>query len=99
MQVVCKSELKEYEAEVGRDSRISIIMESAKPTSGGPPSFQQLQVPGGAPRPSWHAGTRRTKLSFTCSCPATSALQMGRVIGPLGPCRTSSRAMLPALRP
>ena len=44
--MVCKSALKEYAAEVGKDSRISIILESATPIAGGPPSFPQLQVGG-----------------------------------------------------
>jgi hypothetical protein len=33
-----------YQTEVGKDTRISIILDSATPIAGGPPSFQELQV-------------------------------------------------------
>lgn len=43
-QVLCKSQQLEYATEVGKDNRISIVLESATPIAGGAPSFAQLQA-------------------------------------------------------
>ncbi|KAL4858526.1 High molecular mass early light-inducible protein HV58 [Chlorella vulgaris] len=43
LQVICKSQRMSYQTEVGKDTRISIILDSATPIAGGPPSFQELQ--------------------------------------------------------
>lgn len=43
-QVLCKSQQLEYATEVGKDNRISIVLESATPMAGGAPSFAQLQA-------------------------------------------------------
>lgn len=44
VKVMCKSQQMEYSTEVGKDSRISIVLESAVPIAGGMPSFPQLQA-------------------------------------------------------
>lgn len=43
VKVLCKSQQLEYATEVGKDNRISIVLESATPMAGGAPSFAQLQ--------------------------------------------------------
>lgn len=41
----------QYAAEVGKDNRISVLLDTATPMAGGPPSFEQLQalLKGGQP--------------------------------------------------
>lgn len=52
VRVVCMSEQKEYGTEIGKDSRISLVVESAQPivAARGPPTLRQMQsqlVPSG----------------------------------------------------